>query len=72
MDLGIVLEHPSHESVRAAGAGVTVSKLVAANSLKVGSLVAVAVDLPKRLFFVLRHKERSVTQADLLSLVVNG
>jgi hypothetical protein len=47
-----VLEHPPNESVRAAdeaGARVTViSKLVAANSLKAGLLVAVAVDLPER------------------------
>jgi hypothetical protein len=50
-DLGIVLEHLPNERVRAAdevGAGVTViSKLVAANSLKAGLLVAVAVDLPE-------------------------
>jgi DNA-binding transcriptional LysR family regulator len=77
-DLDIALELPSNESVRAAveaGAGATViSKLVAASSLKAGSLVAVAVNLPKRLFFVLRHKERYVTQAEreLLSLVAKA
>jgi hypothetical protein len=77
-DLGIVLEHPPNESVRAvveAGAGVTViSKLIAANPLKTGLLVVIAVDLPERLFFVLRRKECCVTQAEreLLSIVVKG
>jgi DNA-binding transcriptional LysR family regulator len=77
-DLDVALELPSNESVRAAveaGAGVTViSKLVVASSLKAGALVGVAVDLPRRLFFVLRHKERYVTQAEreLLSLVTKG
>jgi DNA-binding transcriptional LysR family regulator len=73
-----VLEHPPNELVRAtveAGASVIViSKPVAANSLKAGLLVVVAVDLPERLFFALRHKERYVAQAEreLLSLVVKG
>ena len=72
-----MLEHPPNERVRAAdeaGAGVTViSKLVAANSLKAGLLVAVAVDLPERRFFVLWHKERYIAQAEReLSLVVKG
>ncbi|MGP0093759.1 MAG: LysR substrate-binding domain-containing protein [Xanthobacteraceae bacterium] len=77
-DLDIALELPSNEAVRAAveaGAGATViSKLVAASSLKAGSLVAVDVELPKRRFLVLRHKERYVTQAkrELLSLVAEG
>jgi DNA-binding transcriptional LysR family regulator len=61
-----VLEHPPNELFRAtleAGARVTVvSKLVAANSLKDGLLVIVPVDLPERLFFALRHKERCVAR----------
>lgn len=66
-DLEIALELPSNEAVRAAveaGAGVTViSKLVVASSLKAGSLVAVDIELPKRHFLALRHKERYVTHA---------
>jgi DNA-binding transcriptional LysR family regulator len=66
--LEIALELPSNEAVRSAveaGAGVTVmSRLVAAGSIKAGSLVAVDIKLPKRKFFALRHKERYVTQAD--------
>jgi len=66
-DLEIALELPSNEAVRAAveaGAGVTViSKLVVASSLKAGSLVAVDIELPKRHFLVLRHKERYITHA---------
>jgi DNA-binding transcriptional LysR family regulator len=74
-DLDIVLELPSNEAVRAAveaGAGVTViSRLVVESALRAGSLVTVAVDLPKRRFFVLRHRERYVTQAEreLLNLL---
>lgn len=77
-DLDMGLELPSNESVRAAveaGAGVTViSKLVAASSLKAGTLVAVDVPLPKRRFFVLQHKERYVTQAvrEFLNTVADG
>lgn len=76
-DLDISMEFPSNEAVRAAveaGAGVTViSKLVAASSLKAGTLVAVDVGLSKRQFFMLRHKERYVTQAEreLLRLVTS-
>ena len=66
-DLDFALELSSNEAVRAAveaGAGVTIiSKLVAASSPKSGSLVAVDIDLPKRRFFTLRHKERHVTHA---------
>ena len=75
-DLDITMELPSNEAVRAsveAGAGVAViSKLVAASSLKAGTLAAVEVGLPKRHFFMLRHKERYVTQAEreLLRLVM--
>ncbi|MDH8560270.1 LysR substrate-binding domain-containing protein, partial [Klebsiella pneumoniae] len=61
------LELPSNEAVRSAveaGAGVTVvSGLVVSNALKAGSLVQVKLDLPKRRFFALRHKEFSMTRA---------
>ena len=74
----IALELSSNEAVRAAveaGAGVTIiSKLVAASSPKSGSLVAVDIDLPKRRFFTLRHKERHVTHAarEFYGLVTDG
>ncbi len=67
-DLDVVLELPSNEAVRAAvedGAGAAVlSKLAVAASLAAGSLVALDFPLPKRQFFVLRHKEHYVTQAE--------
>lgn len=64
-DLNIALELPSNEAVRAAveaGAGATViSRLVAQASLKAGTLVAIEIELPKRHFLMLRHKERYIT-----------
>ena len=67
-DLDIVLELPSNEAVRAAvedGAGAAVlSKLVVAASLEAGTLVALDFAVPTRQFFALRHKERSITQAE--------
>ncbi|WP_458759526.1 LysR family transcriptional regulator [Afipia sp. TerB] len=66
IDIGLAL--PSNESVRsavAAGAGATIiSKLVIANLLKSGGLVALDLPLPSRRFFSVRHKERYVTQAE--------
>jgi DNA-binding transcriptional LysR family regulator len=66
-DLRIGLELPSNEAVCTAveaGAGVTIiSRLVAARALTAGLLVAIAVDLPRRNFSILRHKERYVTMA---------
>lgn len=66
-ELAIALELPSNEAVRAAveaGAGATVlSRLVAASALKAGSLAAVDLPLPRRRFFLLRHRERYVTAA---------
>ncbi|MEH6951655.1 LysR substrate-binding domain-containing protein [Nitrobacter sp. NHB1] len=67
-DINIALELPSNESVRsavAAGAGATIlSKLVAANLLTSHTLTALKIALPSRRFFLLRHKERHVTQAE--------
>ncbi len=64
--LQIALELPSNEAVCAAveaGAGVTIfSRLVAERALKAGSLIPVTVELPRRNFSILRHKERYVTQ----------
>lgn len=66
VDVGLVL--PTNESVLAAveaGAGVSVmSRLVAASALRAGSLVAVDYPVPRRQFFMLRHKERYVTAAE--------
>lgn len=67
-DINIVLELPSNESVRsavAAGAGATIlSNLVATNLLRSGALAALKMPLPSRPFFLLRHRERYVTQAE--------
>lgn len=73
--LDVALEMPSNESIRTAaeaGAGVAVmSRLVAEGALKAGTLVAIDFALPKRSFFVLRHKERYATRAarEFLALV---
>jgi DNA-binding transcriptional LysR family regulator len=67
-DIDMVLELPSNEAVRAAvedGAGAAVlSKLVVAASIDAGSLIGLDFDLPKRRFFALHHKDRSITQAE--------
>jgi len=66
--LPIALEFPSNEAIRGAieaGAGATViSRLVADGGLRAGSLVQVGLDLPKRRFYRLRHKERHLTHAE--------
>lgn len=66
--LNIVLELPSNEAVRAAvegGAGVAgLSRLVVAGALNSGLLTALALPLPKRAFYALRHKERTRTRAE--------
>ncbi len=63
----IVLELPSNEAIRAAveaGAGLTVmSRLVVSASIKAGSLIAAPLALPRRRFFLLRHKERYESRA---------
>ncbi len=67
-DIAITLELPSNESVRAAvvaGAGATIiSRIVVATLLKAGTLVELKIPIPSRRFFLLRHKERHVTQAE--------
>jgi DNA-binding transcriptional LysR family regulator len=64
----IALELPSNEAVRGAvvaGSGITIlSKLVVAAPLKAKTLVALDIQLPKRKFFALRHKERYFTRAE--------
>jgi DNA-binding transcriptional LysR family regulator len=67
-DIDLMLELPSNEAVRAVvedGAGAAVlSKLVVASSLESGALVTLNFPVPQRQFFALRHKERSITQAE--------
>lgn len=67
-DINMVLELPSNEAVRAAvedGAGAAVlSKLVVAASIEAGSLIDLNFALPKRQFFALHHRDRSITQAE--------
>ena len=61
-DRNIVLELPSNEAVCAAveaGSGLAaMSRLVVSASIKAGTLIALPLALPKRQFFLLRHKER--------------
>ncbi len=65
--LTVALELPSNEAVLAAvaaGAGASVlSEAVVAPSLRNGTLVAVPLGLPARIFRVLRHKERYRSRA---------
>src|SRR6202000_1024929 len=67
-DLRIALELPSNEAVRAAvEAGdcpTAISNLVAMHSLTAGTLHRVKIELPKRSFFVLRHKQRYESLAE--------
>jgi DNA-binding transcriptional LysR family regulator len=67
-DLDIRLELPSNEAVRVAvesgDCATAISDLVVVHSLAAGTLHRVQIDLPKRSFFVLRHKERYVSQAE--------
>ncbi len=66
-DLSVALELPSNEAICAAvasGAGATaISRLVAANAIAAGRLATVALQLPKRRFLALRHKERYLAKA---------
>lgn len=66
--LSVSLELPSNEAVCAAvqaGAGATaISALVVGPWLKAGTLRAVPFALPKRRFFLLRHKERTLSHAE--------
>lgn len=67
-DLQIALELPSNEAVRSAveaGDGATaVSDLVAAASIAAKTLHRVKFDLPRRSFYILRHKERHISRAE--------
>ena len=65
--LRVTLELPSNEAVRAAveagGGAAVLSETVVAASLRAGTLVRAAFDLPSRPFRVLRHKERYRSRA---------
>ena len=67
-DLDIRLELPSNEAVRigveSGDCATAISDLVVAQPLAAGTLHRVKIDLPKRSFFVLRHKERYASQAE--------
>jgi DNA-binding transcriptional LysR family regulator len=61
-DLRVALELPSNEAVRTAietgDCATAISDLVVAQSLAAKTLHHVKIDLPRRPFYVLRHKER--------------
>ena len=67
-DLDIRLELPSNEALRVAveygDCATAISDLVVAQSLAAGTLHRVGIDLPKRPFFMLRHKERYASRAE--------
>lgn len=67
-DLRIALELPSNEAVRSAveagDAATAVSDLVAAPSIAAKTLHRVRFDLPRRSFYILRHKERHISRAE--------
>jgi DNA-binding transcriptional LysR family regulator len=67
-DLDIRLELPSNEAVRVAvesgDCATAISDLVVAQSLAAGTLHRVKIDLPKRSFIALRHKERYASRAE--------
>ncbi|MGJ5177940.1 LysR family transcriptional regulator [Bradyrhizobium oligotrophicum] len=66
-ELDVAFDLPSNEAVRGAveaGAGVTVlSRLVVMRAVKAGLLAIANLELPKRHFYSLRHREHHQTQA---------
>jgi DNA-binding transcriptional LysR family regulator len=66
-DLQVTLELPSNEAVRSAveagQAATAISDLVAAPSIAARTLHRVRFELPRRSFFILRHRERHVSRA---------
>ncbi len=67
-DLDVRLELPSSEALRAAvecgDCATAISDLVVVQSLAAGTLHRVDIDLPKRSFFALRHKQRYASRAE--------
>lgn len=72
----IALKLPSNESVRAAvqaGAGLAVmSQLVVDSSIRSGALVALPLELARRRFYSIRHKERYLSLAARSLLKISG
>jgi len=77
-ELGVALELPSNEAVRAAveaGSGVTViSRLVVEHAIRAGTMAEIDFPLPPRRFLALRHRERYATRAAqaFLAMVAEG
>jgi DNA-binding transcriptional LysR family regulator len=73
-DLSIRLELPSNEAIRTAietgDCATAISDLVVAQSLAAGTLHHVRINLPKRSFFILRHKERQSSPAEKAMLAM--
>ena len=67
-DLRVALQLPSNEAVRAAvesgDCATAISDLVVAQSLAAKTLHRVKIDLPRRSFYVLRHKERYASHVE--------
>ena len=67
-DLKVTLELPSNEAVRAAveagDCATAISNLVVDHSLAAGTLHRVRIEMPKRSFFVVRHRERYQSHAE--------
>jgi DNA-binding transcriptional LysR family regulator len=67
-DLRIALELPSNEAVRTAvesgDVATAISDLVVAQSIVAKTLHRVRFDLPRRSFYVLRHKERHASRIE--------
>ncbi|UZE50422.1 LysR substrate-binding domain-containing protein [Rhodopseudomonas sp. P2A-2r] len=74
--LRVVLELPSNEAVRAAvesgDCATAISDLVVARSLEAGALHRVTFDLPRRAFYLLRHKQRHPSKAETALLEAFG
>ena len=67
-DLRVALELPSNEAVRTAveagGCATAISDLVVTQSLAAKTLHRVRFDLPRRSFYILRHKERHPSRVE--------
>jgi DNA-binding transcriptional LysR family regulator len=67
-DLQVALELPSNEAVRTAvetgDCATAISDLVVAQSLAARTLHRVKIDLPRRSFYMLRHKERHASRSE--------
>ena len=67
-DLRIALELPSNEAVRTAvesgDCATAISDLVVAQSIAAKTLHRVKFDLPRRPFYVLRHRERHASRIE--------